>query len=71
VFFNNCVEAISQIPAIPIDKRNPEDVDTAAEDHIYDALRYGVMSRPRFNIFDFDPSIAKPKFTPSDKKFGY
>ena len=52
VFFNTCTNAISQIPAIPLDKRNPEDVDTRAEDHIYDALRYGIMSRPRFSVFD-------------------
>ena len=23
--------------------------------HLYDALRYGIMSRPRFSIFDYDP----------------
>ena len=55
VFFNTCTETIAQIPAIPLDKKNPEDVDTRAEDHIYDALRYGVMTRPRFSIFDYDP----------------
>ena len=38
-----------------MDKKNPEDVDTRAEDHLYDALRYGIMSRPRFSIFDYDP----------------
>ena len=46
---------VSQLPAIPLDKKNPEDVDTRAEDHLYDALRYGIMSRPRFSIFDYDP----------------
>jgi hypothetical protein len=40
VFFNTCTNAISQLPAIPLDKRNPEDVDTRAEDHLYDALRW-------------------------------
>ena len=60
VFFNNCIETISQIPSIPLDKKNPEDVDTNAEDHLYDALRYGIMSRPRFNIFDFDAKVPNP-----------
>jgi len=71
VFFNNCTETISQLPALPLDKKNPEDVDTNAEDHLYDALRYGIMSRPRFSIFDFDPNVPKPTYQPSDSKFGY
>ena len=52
VFFNTCTNTISQLPSIPLDKKNPEDVDTKSEDHLYDALRYGIMSRPRFSIFD-------------------
>ena len=40
------------------DKKNPEDIDTLAEDHLYDALRYGIMSRPRFSMFDYDPHGA-------------
>ena len=71
VFFNTCNETISQLPSIPLDKKNPEDVDTKAEDHLYDALRYGIMSRPRFNIFDYDPSFAKTTYNPSDTTFGY
>ncbi len=72
VFFNTCINSISQIPAIPLDKRNPEDVDTRSEDHIYDALRYGIMSRPRFSIFDYDP-IGRPKASMpvADSTFGY
>ena len=71
VFFSTCTEMISQLPAIPLDKRNPEDVDTNAEDHLYDALRYGIMSRPRFSIFDYDPNAPKPTYQPSDSTFGY
>jgi hypothetical protein len=72
VFFNTCTETISQLPAIPLDKRNPEDVDTRAEDHIYDALRYGIMSRPRFSIFDYDP-VGRPQSSMpvADATFGY
>ena len=29
---------------LPVDKNNPEDVDTHASDHAYDALRYMIMS---------------------------
>jgi len=72
VFFENCVNAIAQLPSIPLDKKNPEDVDTKAEDHIYDALRYGIMSRPRFSIFDYDPSNNnRSTFVPADQTFGY
>ena len=72
VFFSNCINSISQIPAIPLDKRNPEDVDTRSEDHIYDALRYGIMSRPRFSIFDYDP-VGRPSSSMpvADSTFGY
>jgi hypothetical protein len=72
VFFNTCTEMISQLPAIPLDKKNPEDVDTKAEDHLYDALRYGIMSRPRFSIFDYEP-MGRPKSSMpvADATFGY
>ena len=71
VFFNNCTNTISQIPSIPLDKNNPEDVDTHAEDHLYDALRYGIMTRPRSNLFDFDASSQRTGFQASDATFGY
>ena len=36
---------VKQIAGIPLSKTNSEDVDTKAEDHAYDALRYGMMTR--------------------------
>jgi len=72
VFFNNCTNTVSQLPSIPLDKKNPEDVDTRAEDHLYDALRYGIMSRPRFSIFDYDPHGTPTRSMPvADSTFGY
>jgi hypothetical protein len=71
VFFNSCTNTISQIPAIPLDKNNPEDVDTHAEDHLYDALRYGIMTRPRSSLFDFDINNQSTGFQVSDATFGY
>ena len=71
VFFNSCTNIISQLPALPLDKSNPEDVDTKAEDHLYDALRYGIMTRPRFDIFDYGGSRPSRKFEPADSTFGY
>ena len=71
VFFNTCRNIISQLPSIPLDKRNPEDVDTKAEDHLYDALRYGIMTRPRSSLWDYDPLNAVESFKPADPNFGY
>lgn len=71
VFFSNCTNVISQLPSLPLDKNNPEDVDTHAEDHLYDAIRYGIMTRPRSNIFDFDPASQRTGFQASDPTFGY
>jgi len=71
VFFNTCTNTISQLPSIPLDKNNPEDVDTNAEDHLYDALRYGIMTRPRSSIFDFDPATQRSGFQAADATFGY
>jgi hypothetical protein len=72
VFFNTCTNTVAQLPALPIDKKNPEDIDTTSEDHLYDALRYGIMSRPRFSIFDYDP-MGRPGGTMqvADATFGY
>lgn len=41
-----CTYLIRTIPAMVQDEHNPEDVDTDADDHACDALRYGAMSRP-------------------------
>lgn len=70
VFFSTCTHLIAQLPSIPLDKKNPEDVDTNSEDHLYDALRYGIMSRPSgltwetHSPFDSGPTIL-------DETFGY
>jgi hypothetical protein len=73
VFFNSCVNAIAQLPQIPLDKTNPEDVDTTyAHDHIYDALRYGIMSRPRSDLHYLDEfSSQNSDYNVSDPVFGY
>jgi len=70
VIFDSCKNLISQLPAIPLDKNNPEDVDTKSEDHLYDALRYGVMTRPKSSLFDYTP-VSNTGFQVSDTTFGY
>jgi len=72
VMFNTCTNLIAQLPIIPLDKNNSEDVDTKTEDHLYDALRYGIMTRPRSrSIFDYDPAKMPTSWNPADKVFGY
>src|SRR5210317_336578 len=71
--FNTCPNLIRELQSIPLDKSNPEDVDTHAPDHAYDALRYLIMSRPRIA----DPLTRirhmhrEQAFTPLDSEFGY
>jgi phage terminase large subunit len=67
---HSCRNLISQIAALPVDPRNPEDVDTKAEDHLYDALRYMIMSRPT-NIRVAYENTPKTRYQPSDSTFGY
>lgn len=45
--FSTCKHWLRTIPSIAPDDDNPEDVDTDAEDHAWDATRYGVMRRRR------------------------
>lgn len=41
--YENCRDFIRTFPALPRSKKNPDDVNTEADDHIYDAARYGLM----------------------------
>ena len=70
--FSNCRNLIRTLPLLPLDDNNPEDINTHAEDHAYDALRYGCMSRPTHtsyaNRFNKTP---RPQFQPADRIFGY
>jgi len=64
---------IRELQTIPVDRARPEDVDTKAADHAYDALRYLIMSRPRsttFNeMFEFKKNLDIPQM--ADSTFGY
>jgi len=70
VIFNNCTNLIAQLPILPLDKNNLEDVDTKSEDHLYDALRYGVMTRPTPSHWDVDQNTTR-RYQPFDETFGY
>jgi hypothetical protein len=46
VIFNNCKHFWTTMESLREDPRNPEDVDTDQNDHVYDEFRYALMSRP-------------------------
>ena len=69
--FANCKNLIRTLSALPTDDKNPEDVDTNAEDHAYDALRYGCMSRPLHPKYAARFRRPSEDFEPQDTKFGY
>ena len=43
-FMSHCAGAIGTIPVLPRDEDEPDDVDTDAEDHPWDGVRYRVLS---------------------------
>jgi hypothetical protein len=47
--FDTCLHTIRTLPALTPDRNHPEDVDSKLEDHLADALRYGVMSDSAIN----------------------
>ena len=71
--FNTCPNLIRELQSIPLDKSNPEDVNTHAPDHAYDALRYLIMSRPRINdpLSQMRQIQREQVFRPVDSTFGY
>jgi len=70
--FNTCPNLIRELQSIPLSKTNPEDVDTHASDHAYDALRYMIMSRPRMESpLERMRGLKREMHRPSDSTFGY
>jgi len=46
-FMDNCLSSISVLPTLPRDENKQEDVDTDAEDHLYDMIRYRILATER------------------------
>lgn len=65
-FLKACTNCIGTIPKLALDPKNPEDVDTTANDHAYDALTYFLLSRPPLVDAPVKPedSDVHPGFTP-------
>lgn len=71
--FRTCLNIIKELPVLPIDENDPEDVNTKANDHSYDALRYGCMSRMSSpTMIDWaNRSTEREAYKPADVTFGY
>jgi hypothetical protein len=71
--FSTCQHTVKQLAGIPLSKTNSEDVDTKAEDHAYDALRYMVMTRMSgyASIHQQLGAIKNHVYKVQDDVFGY
>jgi hypothetical protein len=50
--FDTCRHFIRTVPTLPRDQRKADDVDSTAEDHIYDETRYEIMTPPRLDVVE-------------------
>jgi hypothetical protein len=75
VLCDNCHNLIREISTIPLKDKDPEDVDTNADDHAYDSLRYMAMALPRrpsvHDLLYHAKRDASVQFEPADKIIGY
>ena len=55
--FNTCKHWLRTVPSLPADPKRVEDIDTSAEDHLFDATRYGLMMKRARKL----KPVAKPK----------
>jgi len=71
--FNTCRQLITDLPMLPSHPDGKEDIDDRyLSDHTYDALRYGIMTRPRaISPFDFGGMDFGQTYRPSDPTMGY
>lgn len=43
--FNSCYHTIRTLPNLENDEKNPEDIDSHGEDHLYDVIRYHLLQK--------------------------
>jgi len=66
LFHDSCEHTIRTLPYLQHDDKNPEDLDTDAEDHAVDETRYAAMSRPAIkdkpkeNVLDLTKARSMP-----------
>lgn len=67
LFHESCESTIRTIPYLQHDERDPEDLDTDAEDHAADETRYACMSRPltRLQVIPYSHSFVSAQPMPT------
>lgn len=72
IFYDNCRRIIADLPVIPVDPDGKDDIDLDyVNDHAYDSIRYGIMTRPR-PASPFDTvGASRGRYIPQDTTFGY
>jgi len=69
VIFNTCRQILSDLPTLQRDPKGEDDIDVkTVNDHTYDALRYGIMSRPSAVVRSNE---GRPAYQTADSRFGY
>ena len=58
--FETCRDFIRTVPVLQHDPARAEDLDTSAEDHVADEVRYACLSRP------LTARAAAPRLSPAD-----
>lgn len=66
--FETCRNVIRTLPALEYDVFNPEDINTDAEDHIYDAMRYFLMNKIKGKKA---PLLKRRLFNPLEDNVSY
>jgi hypothetical protein len=61
--FNTCKHWLRTVPSLPADPKRVEDIDTSAEDHLFDATRYGLMIRRARTVKPKKKDVVPAKFT--------
>lgn len=64
-FFSTCSDAIRTIPVLQHDQTRAEDLDTHAEDHAADDVRYACMSRPWIKSKEKDAAVKYDSYRES------
>ena len=68
-FFDNCHAILRTLPMMQHSEIDPEDLDTEAEDHAVDEVRYACMSRPFRQSFTHTEDDSNPFLVSNAFKF--
>lgn len=72
IIFNTCRQLLADLPMLPQDPDGLDDIDSRyRSDHTYDALRYGITSRPKPDSHLDWGSKPLNEYKPVDPIFGY